>query len=111
MTPRMAAAWDSVADWTREERARLREDAARAGLKAKIAGRTAQDVAIDMLAIAHEGLKRRDRLSAGLVDETGYLADVQDIAETGVTAAERLLELYHGPWQGDVSHVFEECAY
>jgi glutamate--cysteine ligase len=107
----MAAAWELCRDWTSDERARLREDAARVGLKAKIAGRTAQDVAIDMLAIAHEGLKRRDRLSAGLVDETGYLADVQEIAESGVTAAERLLEAYHGPWAGDISHVFEDCAY
>ncbi len=107
----LAAAWELCRGWTPEERAHLREDAARVGLKAKIAGRTAQDVAKDMLAIAHEGLKRRDRLSAGMVDETAYLAEVEEIAETGVTAAERLLELYHGPWKGDVSRVFEECAY
>jgi glutamate--cysteine ligase len=45
------------------------------------------------------------------VDETGYLSEVEDIADTGFTAAERLLELYHGPWAGDVSQVFEACAY
>jgi hypothetical protein len=33
-----------------------------------------------------------------MVDETGYLEELEDIAETGVTAAERLLDLYHGPW-------------
>ena len=107
----MAAAWELCRGWTPEERARLRADAARVGLKAEIGGRTAQDIAKEMLAIAHEGLKRRDRLSAGMVDETAYLSEVEDIADTGVTAAERLLDLYHGPWQGDVSRVFEECAY
>jgi glutamate--cysteine ligase len=107
----MAAAWDLCRAWTSEERAHLRADAAKIGLKAKIAGRTAQDLAKDMLAIAHEGLKRRDQLSAGMVDETSYLAKVEEIAESGVTAAERLLELYHGPWRGDVTRVFEECAY
>jgi glutamate--cysteine ligase len=106
-----AAAWDLCKTWTSEDRARLRVDAARVGLKAEIAGRTAQDVAKDMLAIAHGGLKRRERLSAGMVDETVYLSEIEDIAESGVTAAERLLELYRGPWGGDVSHVFEECAY
>ena len=106
-----AAAWELCRDWTVEERVALRDDAARVGLQAKIAGRTVQDVAKDMLAIAHEGLKRRDHLSAGMVDETGYLAEVEEIAETGVTAAQRLLELYHGPWQGDASRVFEACAY
>jgi len=106
-----AAAWELCRSWTNEERAALRTDAARVGLKAEIGGRTAQDVAKDMLAIAHEGLKRRDRLSGGMVNETVYLSEIEDIAESGVTAAERLLNLYHGPWAGDVSHVFEECAY
>ena len=46
-----------------------------------------------------------------MVDETGYLAEVEEIAETGVTAAQRLLDLYHGPWQGDASRAFEACAY
>lgn len=107
----MAAAWELCRDWTTEERVALRDDAARIGLQAKIGGRTAQDIAKDMLAIAHEGLKRRDHLSAGMVDETGYLAEVEEIAETGITAAQRLLDLYHGPWEGDVSQVFDACAY
>jgi glutamate--cysteine ligase len=107
----LTAAWELARHWTREERMALRDDAARVGLQATISGRTAQDVAKDMLAIAHEGLKRRDHLSAGMVDETGYLAEVEEIAETGVTAAQRLLDLYHGPWQGDASRAFEACAY
>jgi glutamate--cysteine ligase len=106
-----AAAWDLAKDWTAENRAHLREDVARVGLKAEIAGRSVQDVAKDMLALSHQGLKRRNRLSAGMVDETNYLGDLEDIAESGVTAAERLLELYHGPWAGDASKVFEAFAY
>jgi glutamate--cysteine ligase len=46
-----------------------------------------------------------------MVDETGYLEELEDIAGTGVTAAERLLELYHGPWREDVGEVFEDFAY
>lgn len=107
----LAAAWELCCGWTAEERAGLREDAARIGLRAVIQRRTAQALAKDMLAIAHEGLKRRDALSAGMVDETGYLAEVEEIAETGVTSAERLLDLYHGPWRGDATHAFEACAY
>ncbi|MDQ2859264.1 MAG: glutamate--cysteine ligase [Pseudomonadota bacterium] len=105
------AAWDLCRHWTAEDRAKLRGDVARLGLKATVAGRSVQDLARAMLALAHQGLKRRNRLSAGMVDETGYLAELEDIADTGVTAAERLLELYHGPWEGDASRVFEACAY
>ena len=107
----LAAAWDLCKHWTTEEHNALRADVARRGLKAEVAGRTVQEVAKDVLAIAREGLKRRNRLSGGLVDETGYLAELEDIAETGITPAERLLELYNGPWAGDASKVFEALAY
>jgi len=107
----LAAAWDLCKDWTVEDHNRLRADVARVGLKAQVAGRSAQDVAKDMIAIAREGLKRRARLSAGMVDETGYLAELEEIAASGITPAERLLELYNGPWAGDVGPVFEAFAY
>ena len=107
----LAAAWDLCKAWKIEDHERLRADVARVGLKAEIAGRTVQDVAKDMLAIAREGLKRRNRLSGGLVDESGYLAELDEIAASGITPAERLLELYNGPWQGDAGKVFESFAY
>jgi glutamate--cysteine ligase len=105
------AAWDLVKDWTVEDHVQLRADSARLGLKATVGGRSLQDVAKDVLAIARQGLKRRGRLSGGLVDETGYLSELEGIADSGITPAERLLELYHGPWRGDVRRVFEDFAY
>jgi len=107
----LAAAWDLCKAWTVEDHNAVRADVARRGLKAEVAGRTVQDIAKDLLAIAHDGLNARNRLSGGLVDETGYLGDLQAIAESGVTQAERLLEHYHGPWAGDASKVFEQFAY
>ena len=74
-------------------------------------GGSVQDVAKDMIAIARQGLKNRNRLSGGLVDETGYLAELEEIAQSGITPAERLLELYNGAWKGDASKVFESFAY
>jgi glutamate--cysteine ligase len=107
----LAAAWDLCKSWKIEDHERLRADVARVGLKAQIAGRTVQDVAQDMLAIARAGLVRRNRLSGGMVDESNYLAELDEIAASGITPAERLLELYHGPWAGDASKVFESFAY
>jgi len=105
------AAWDLCKGWSRADRHRLRGDAARLGLKAEVAGRTVKAVAQDMLAIAREGLRRRRREREGLADETSYLSPLDEIAESGVTPAERLLELYHGPWRGEVRNVFDEAAY
>ncbi|HEY0647323.1 glutamate--cysteine ligase [Phenylobacterium sp.] len=107
----LAAAWDLCKDWRIEDHERLRADVARVGLKAQIAGRSVRDVAVDLLAIAKQGLKNRNRLSGGLVDESGYLAELEHIADTGVTPAERLLELYHTRWGGKVDPVFEDFAY
>ena len=107
----LSAAWDLCKDWTNEERVALRGHAARSGLKAQIGGRTLQDVAGDMIAIAAEGLKSRGNLNSAGEDERIYLAELEEIADSGITPAERLLELYHGDWQGDAGRAFEHCAY
>ena len=106
-----AAAWDLCKHWSTEDRAGLIRDVPRLALSAEVAGRRVQDVAREMVAIAYQGLKRRNCLSGGMVDETNYLAELEDIADTGVTAAERLLALYHGEWAGDASRAFEAFAY
>lgn len=61
--------------------------------------------------IAREGLRRRARLNRDGQDETGFLDVIAEIAESGVTAAERKLALYHGAWNGDIDRVFREFAY
>jgi glutamate--cysteine ligase len=105
------AAWDLCKGWSRADREDLRGDVARVGLKAEVAGRSVKAVAQDLLAIAREGLRRRRRDREGLIDETSYLSPLDEIAESGITPAERLLELYEGPWRGEVRNVFEEAAY
>ncbi len=107
----LAAAWDLAKDWDIEDHERLRADVARLGLKAQVGGRTVQDVAKDLVAIAKAGLKARNRLSGGMVDESGFLSELEMIADSGVTPAERLLELYETRWEGDASRVFEDFAY
>jgi glutamate--cysteine ligase len=109
--PSLAAAWDLCKDWDIEDHERLRADVARRGLKAEVAGRTVQDVAKDLLEIAKAGLKARNRLSGGMVDESGYLTELEMIADSGVTPAERLLELYETRWAGDAGRVFDDFAY
>jgi glutamate--cysteine ligase len=83
----------------------------RLGLRAEVGGRMLRDVAVDMVAIAKQGLKNRACFSGGMVDERGYLAELEDIADSGVTPAERLLDLYHGAWSGDLSRVYRDFAY
>jgi glutamate--cysteine ligase len=106
-----AAAWDLVKHWQIEDHERLRADAARVGLKAIVDGRSLRDLALDVLAIARRGLKNRGKLGAAMTDETGFLASLDEIAETGVTPAERWLELYYGVWNEELASIYEAAAY
>jgi glutamate--cysteine ligase len=105
------AAWDLVKGWTRADRAELKAAVPRDALAATVAGRSARDVARDLLAIARSGLKARARLNAQGADEGIFLDPLDRIVETGMTQADTLLALYHGRWQGSVQPVFEEFAY
>ena len=106
------AAWDLVKDWTSAQREAMRRSAPALGLKAAApCGNLLQDFAKEVLKIASGGLKRRARLGQSGDDETGFLHDLHEIADSGLTPAERLLELYHGEWNKDLTKVFEARAY
>ena len=106
-----AAAWDLCKHWQIEDHERLRADAARLGLRAVIDGRSLQSLAKDVLAIARQGLKNRGRLGPNMTDETGFLSSLDEIADSGLTAADRWLALYNGEWQGKLAPIYEAAAY
>jgi len=105
------AAWDLVKDWTAAEHEMLRDAVPRRALKAEFRDRKVQDLAKEVLAIAEAGLHARARTMDLLSDETHFLAPLQEIAESGQTPAERVLEAYHGRWNGQIDQVFTEMAY
>ncbi len=106
------AAWDEVKHWTMEEREALRSAVPKLGLKAPIpGGRTLQDIAGRILDISAAGLTARARLNSSGDNESGYLDPLREIAASGKTTAERLLELYHGKWGSDITHIYDEMSF
>lgn len=103
------AAWDMVKDWSMEGRETLRNDAPKLALDAPLPGGTGtlQDLGREVLDIAHSGLAARARLNASGDNETGYLETLDEIVKTGKVPAQRLLDAYHGDWNGDVSKVYK----
>ena len=104
-------AWELVKSWSAEQREQLRADVPKLALKASVGGRSVQDIARDALALSREGLKRRACLDETGRDETCHLAYAEEIVASGRTPAERLLELYHGPWGGSVLPAFREFVF
>jgi glutamate--cysteine ligase len=105
------AAWDIAKDWTAEERQKLRDDVPRLGFKAKIRDRDVLSLARETLALARAGLARRKKFDPYGADETRYLKPIEELAERGETAAEEMLQKYHGAWGGSVDPVYTEYAY
>lgn len=78
--------------WSVEDLTRLRADVAAGGLRARLGRFQLADIAPDVMALANEGLARRNRLDANGRDERRYLAPVEAIAAGAPTLAERLVE-------------------
>jgi glutamate--cysteine ligase len=99
------AAYDLVKNSTAEQRQKLRNDVPKLGLKAEFMGRELQNLAKEVLAIAHQGLKARG------FGEDAFLDVLDHEAQSGRTAADELLEHYKGDWGGDIRKVFTASAY
>jgi len=105
------AAWALCRTWSREERLGLAATVPRLGLKTPFRKGSLQDVAREVVAIAADGLKGRNRLNRKGVDERGFLEPLAEIAASGRTPAEVLLDAYHNDWGGRIAPVFGATAY
>jgi len=106
------AAWDRVKHWTIEEREALRHAVPAEALAAKVpGGGTMRDLAGEVLEIAGAGLSARAELNASGDNESGFLDPLREVVSSGMTFADRLLERYHGEWNGDVTHVYDEYSF
>ena len=106
------AAWERVKHWTIEEREALRHAVPREALDAAVpGGGTMRGLAGEVLEIATAGLSARAELNASGDNESGFLDPLREVVATGMTFADRLLERYHGEWDGDVTRVYDEYSF
>jgi glutamate--cysteine ligase len=105
------AAYDLVKDWTLDEHDYLRREVPRRGLDLPFRGRSLRDIALDVLAMAREGLRRRARMGGMAEDESHFLDTLFGIAGSGRTLADELLEQYTDRWAGDIDPIYREHAY
>jgi glutamate--cysteine ligase len=98
------AAGELVRDWSIEDHERLRNEVPRDGLRVKFRKGDVRRIALDVVAIAKEGLRLR-----GLGEEQ-YLVPLEEIAETGRTLADRMLDDYKRKWAGRIDPIFNDYA-
>jgi len=95
------AAWQRVSDWTVEERRSLESGVAKQGFRTPFRNESVQELALWMLDLARQGLKRRNVRNGAGDDESRYLLPIQHAAESGQTFAEQLVRKYSGQWRED----------
>lgn len=98
-------------DWPYEEIVRAHEEVARIGFQTELGGRTIHEITRDVVRIARDGLKRRAVAGNHDPDERGYLTTLQQLAESGRTPAEDLLDAYTARWKKNIDPLFDEYAY
>lgn len=81
------------------------------GLKAKVNGGTIQEIVIELIAAAKQSLGRQYINGDSGADEGRFLDVMDEIANSGVTLAERLLKHWQGDRQNKLKVLFEHCGY
>ncbi len=106
------AAYDLIKDWTIAEQQTLRDEVPQRALDAMApGGNTLHSLAREVLKIADAGLKSRGYLNGAGDSEQSYLNPLHEIVASGKVPAQRLLDAYHGEWQGDLSRVYAAMSF
>lgn len=101
----LSAAEELTRDWGYEEVLALRDAVPAKALAAEFRSRSLFDVAREVLTISRNGLKRRNRLNGDGIDESQFLAPLDEVLAKKATLAEDMLSLYHGRWNESVEPV------
>tara|TARA_B100001013_G_scaffold165131_1_gene98853 strand:- start:656 stop:1999 length:1344 start_codon:yes stop_codon:yes gene_type:complete len=80
--------------WKLEEIYQLNKDVQKYGLKSKIRGKTIQDLCIEILKLSQQGLRLRNCLNKNKDNEESFLNSLIEIANSGITPAEKLINQY-----------------
>jgi glutamate--cysteine ligase len=105
-------AWQLVKGWTKDQHEEVRRAVPKLALGAPApGGGTMLDLARTVVAISAQGLTRRAKLNSAGDNESGFIDPLNEIVASGKTPADRLLDLYHGPWQGELSRIYSEMSF
>jgi glutamate--cysteine ligase len=88
----------------------LRAAVPRQGLATPFRGGDLSDLARDVVAIAGDGLRARNRRDKEGNNESIYLAPLEKIAAGGPVPAQYWLERNRSAWHGNIRNIFTEAA-
>lgn len=104
-------AWSLFKDQDDAARDALYRQSWRMGLRTPMEGRTLREVALDLLGISRGGLRRQQRMNRRGLDESIFLDGIEEIADSGITLAERVLARWQGSRAEKLAMLKEHCGF
>ncbi|AWB47512.1 glutamate--cysteine ligase [Gemmobacter aquarius] len=98
------AAWDLVKGFDAETREGLRVAASVDGLQGEAGGVKLHDLARAAVGLSHAGLSARGQ------GEERHLAPLVETVKTGMTQADRWLDLYNGAWKRSLAPLYDAAS-
>ncbi len=98
------AAWDLVKGFDTETREGLRVAASVDGLQGEAGGVKLHDLARAAVGLSHAGLSARGQ------GEERHLAPLVETVKTGMTQADRWLDLYNGAWNSSLAPLYDAAS-
>lgn len=103
------SAYSLTQEWDIETIREVRRQVPKLALKAAHGNLNAWDAARRLIEISSAGLSNRSN-ALGIENENRYLEPIVQIAESGITQAERHLENYHNHWRGNLAGMIRSVA-
>jgi glutamate--cysteine ligase len=105
-------AWEIVQPWSEVERQALYLTISRKGPDARIHGSSARDRILELVRTSRDGLERQNQRNADGQDESVFLEPLAGRLEEGWHCpAKEILELWKGPWKGDVRKLIDHTRF
>lgn len=98
-------------DWTFAEVSAMRDAVPAQGLATEFRSHSLRETAREVLAISRIGLANRANKNSDGVDETTFIAPLEEVVARGTTSAQEMLSAYNSRWNQSVEPVFTEYAY
>jgi glutamate--cysteine ligase len=105
------AAAGLVAEWSPADREFALDEVARHGLAAQVSGRRVLDLALELAAIAREGLRRIHHLGRSGEDERHFLDPVDAQLDRGQSPGRVVLERWEGDWGRSFERLIQYARY
>lgn len=99
-----------IKEWTVTEIEDMRREITRLGMSSVVANRSVFSLAKQTVNLALQGLRRRCLRAPDGPDETRYLESLLTLVDIEQTEAERLMMLFGGPWDDDISKIYESLC-